>query len=55
MERFGIELYASMPSVYGETQLMFDKWGDGIAIEASADSFFRTITDQVNQKVRAVI
>ena len=53
MGRYGIKLYTSMPSVYGDTQLKFDKVGNAIAIESSLDNFFRTITDQVNQKIRA--
>ena len=52
MERYGIQLYASMPSVYGETQLKFDHAGGAISIEASVDSFHRTITDEANRKVR---
>eukprot|EP00961_Rhodomonas_salina_P188507 2544070-Rhodomonas_salina.2 len=47
MKRFGIRSFASMPSVYGETQLKFDHAGDAIAIEASPDSFYRAITDHV--------
>ena len=52
MERYGIQLYASMPSVYGETQLKFDHAGGAISIEASVDSFHRQITDEANRKVR---
>ena len=52
MQRYGIQLYASMPSVYGETQLKFDKFGDSMHIEASLDGYQRKITDEVNHKVR---
>ena len=52
MERYGIQLYASMPSVYGETQLKFDHAGGAINIEGSEDAFHRKITDETNHKIR---
>ena len=52
MERYGIQLYASMPSVYGETQLKFDHAGDAIHTECSLDGFHRKITDEANRKIR---
>lgn len=52
MERYGIQLYASMPSVYGETQLKFDHAGGAISIEGSDDAFHRKITDETNHKIR---
>ena len=53
MERYNIRLYASMPSVYGNTRLKFDHAGDGIVIEKSKDDLHRTITDEVNRLKRA--
>ena len=54
MGRYGIQLFASMPSVYGgESHFTFDHAGDAIVIESSQDNFYRSIADQVNKKTRS--
>lgn len=52
MERYNIKLFASMPSVYGDTQLLFDHPGGAIVIEKSEGDWHRKITDEVNIKIR---
>eukprot|EP00959_Pyramimonas_sp_CCMP1952_P197856 4137845-Pyramimonas_sp.AAC.1 len=55
MNRYGIEVYTHMPSVYGDSNFRFlDASGrSAITVEGSADNYFQAITEEVKTTVHA--
>ena len=58
LQKYGVNQYLYIPSVYGESNFKFDKVGEGISIEKDAD-FFQKITEEISafskKRKRAVI
>ena len=58
LDNYGVDKYIYVPSVYGQSNFVFDKAGDGIFIEESKSDYFQKITEEVQDRIkgkRAVI
>jgi uncharacterized protein YegL len=59
LQKYGVNQYLYIPSVYGKSNFNFDKVGDGVSIEEGASNFFQKITDEISKiatnEKRAVI
>ncbi|CAB9511747.1 expressed unknown protein [Seminavis robusta] len=47
---YGIKDYIFVPSVYGQSNFVFDKAGDGIYIEEDKSDYFQKICDEIRDK-----
>ena len=58
LQVYGVDKYIFVPSVYGKSNFVFDKAGDGIFIEPSKSDYFQKVADEIQSKTkqkRAVI
>ena len=59
LQKYGINQYLYIPSVYGKSNFNFDKNGNGITIEKSVSDYFHRITQEISKvatkEKRAVI
>eukprot|EP00536_Pseudo-nitzschia_multiseries_P011907 jgi/Psemu1/207274/e_gw1.432.56.1 len=59
LQKYGVNQYLYVPSVYGQSNFNFDKGGDGVSIERGISDFFQKIADETSRvatkQKRAVI
>lgn len=58
LEKYGVEKFLYVPSVYGQSNFSFDKAGEGICIESTKSDYYHSITKQIQEATklkRAVI
>jgi uncharacterized protein YegL len=48
LQKYGVNQYLYIPSVYGKSNFSFDKAGEGVSIEKGASDYFRKITEEIS-------
>lgn len=49
---YGIEKYVIVPSVYGKSNFVFDKAGEGVYIEREKGDYFQKICHEIHNKMQ---
>jgi uncharacterized protein YegL len=48
LQKYGVNQYLYIPSVYGKSNFYFDEVGDGVSIEKGVGEFFQRITKEIS-------
>jgi len=48
LQKYGVNQYLYIPSVYGQSNFIFDKVGEGVSIEKGTGDYFLKITEQIS-------
>jgi hypothetical protein len=49
LTNYGVNTFLFVPSVYGESNFVFDEAGNGISIESTKSNFYHKICDEINK------